>query len=423
MAKECLVMLYHSLMEWAWLPAIGLMFQRKFERHYPTLERLHPTLRFPPDMRRSTRALVNMGSIRMRLVSTNLPESSSDAWAGRPKWALLDLLSRAWSFEATDPRDKVYSVIGLLDFSAHCQLTAIRPPDYSPDTEFDPLVLSVFLESLTTNGGLECLSCCTSTIKDTTPSWMSAVDIGFITPHELTLHNLCDAGGMAAGWCRSHIRCVSSDPLLVSFRVTHLGAMRRVLGPFPGEAALEEVMRHIRHPRAYFQTHIEMAVSQLADYWNACETLAAETTMSSAPTAPGEEEEATDLFRWAFLCDVDPSYHDPVDVTGFRRNPHPPPAYDVREIAQKRPVLFGLMGRLRFGVADAASSRRARPLLCWIPASTREGDRICVVHGYRFPMVIRRVPGPDEHYRFLGVSYVQGYMDGEALDDGHYGGS
>ena len=36
---------------------------------------------------------------------------------------------------------------------------------------------------------------------------------------------------------------------------------------------------------------------------------------------------------------------------------------------------------------------------------------ICVVHGYRFPMVIQPVAGT-EHYRFVEIAYVQGYIHG-----------
>ncbi|KAK3988376.1 hypothetical protein QBC44DRAFT_371033 [Cladorrhinum sp. PSN332] len=124
----------------------------------------------------------------------------------------------------------------------------------------------------------------------------------------------------------------------------------------------------------------------------------------------------SDLFRRAFVFGLDPSYHHPLNFLPFHRNSHPP-VYEFEQIASENPRLFGLTDRLRFGVTNAAPSRRNRSLLCWVPVGARAGDIVCVVHGYRFPMVIRRVPGPENHYRFLGISYVQGYMDGEALRD------
>jgi hypothetical protein len=43
------------------------------------------------------------------------------------------------------------------------------------------------------------------------------------------------------------------------------------------------------------------------------------------------------------------------------------------------------------------------------------GDTIAVIHGFRIPMLLRRVPGAEERYRFLGICYVHGFMDGQAL--------
>ncbi|KAN0120377.1 hypothetical protein V8E51_002585 [Hyaloscypha variabilis] len=54
-------------------------------------------------------------------------------------------------------------------------------------------------------------------------------------------------------------------------------------------------------------------------------------------------------------------------------------------------------------------------LLCWTPKEGEIGDLLAVVHGFPFPMLMRRVPG-SEHYRFLGICYVHGFMDGEALE-------
>jgi hypothetical protein len=53
-------------------------------------------------------------------------------------------------------------------------------------------------------------------------------------------------------------------------------------------------------------------------------------------------------------------------------------------------------------------------LLCWTPKEGKIGDLLAVVHGFEFPMLMRRVPG-SEQYRFLGICYVHGFMDGEAL--------
>jgi len=41
---------------------------------------------------------------------------------------------------------------------------------------------------------------------------------------------------------------------------------------------------------------------------------------------------------------------------------------------------------------------------------------LVVVHGYQLLMPMRRVPRSVDRYRFLGLCYVHGFMDGEAVE-------
>ena len=50
------------------------------------------------------------------------------------------------------------------------------------------------------------------------------------------------------------------------------------------------------------------------------------------------------------------------------------------------------------------------------PRCSQPGDVVAILYGCRFPMVIRPLPGPPQgSYSLLGVSYVYGIMDGEAV--------
>jgi hypothetical protein len=51
----------------------------------------------------------------------------------------------------------------------------------------------------------------------------------------------------------------------------------------------------------------------------------------------------------------------------------------------------------------------------WAPPGAKVGDEICVFHGCKLPFVIRRAAHPD-HYRLIGACYIQGFVDGEALE-------
>lgn len=53
----------------------------------------------------------------------------------------------------------------------------------------------------------------------------------------------------------------------------------------------------------------------------------------------------------------------------------------------------------KFGVADAGA---------------RGGDRICMFYGGRILFVVSSVG--DEKYKFVGIGYLHGFMDGEAVE-------
>jgi hypothetical protein len=47
------------------------------------------------------------------------------------------------------------------------------------------------------------------------------------------------------------------------------------------------------------------------------------------------------------------------------------------------------------------------------PIVARKSDMICILYGCSVPVIIRKV---GDHYLFIGECYVQGLMDGQALE-------
>ena len=47
------------------------------------------------------------------------------------------------------------------------------------------------------------------------------------------------------------------------------------------------------------------------------------------------------------------------------------------------------------------------------PIVTRKSDMICILYGCSVPVILRKV---GDHYLFIGECYVQGLMDGQALE-------
>lgn len=70
--------------------------------------------------------------------------------------------------------------------------------------------------------------------------------------------------------------------------------------------------------------------------------------------------------------------------------------------------------------ADAWDMRLAVTLQGYVgmaPRAARKGDLICVVLGYSVPAVLRR--RDDSTFEFVGECYMQGFMEGQALQDNH----
>ena len=56
------------------------------------------------------------------------------------------------------------------------------------------------------------------------------------------------------------------------------------------------------------------------------------------------------------------------------------------------------------------------------PGTMESGDLVCILYGCYTPVVLRRVFADKRQFRFVGVCYICGYMDGEAVEDQHKAG-
>ncbi|OQN95137.1 hypothetical protein B0A48_18814 [Cryoendolithus antarcticus] len=56
------------------------------------------------------------------------------------------------------------------------------------------------------------------------------------------------------------------------------------------------------------------------------------------------------------------------------------------------------------------------------PQVMEEGDRVAILYGYRFPVVIRKLASHSESYVLIGEAYVYGIMDGEVTESDEFAG-
>lgn len=61
-------------------------------------------------------------------------------------------------------------------------------------------------------------------------------------------------------------------------------------------------------------------------------------------------------------------------------------------------------------------STTAKGFMAMIPHTAKEGDILCVLYGSKLPHVLRKVPEEEGTYTMVGTAYVHGFMDGEAIE-------
>jgi hypothetical protein len=61
-------------------------------------------------------------------------------------------------------------------------------------------------------------------------------------------------------------------------------------------------------------------------------------------------------------------------------------------------------------------STTAKDFMGMIPGTAEEGDILCVLYGSKFPHVLRKVLGKEDTYELVGIAYIHGLMNGEAIE-------
>ncbi|KAJ6779832.1 hypothetical protein PWT90_08796 [Aphanocladium album] len=66
------------------------------------------------------------------------------------------------------------------------------------------------------------------------------------------------------------------------------------------------------------------------------------------------------------------------------------------------------------GVKAKVLAVTSKGSMCVVPEEAQQGDVVCVMHGCSVPVILRKTPSAAE-YIFVGACYMYGFMDGEAI--------
>ncbi|VUC26593.1 unnamed protein product [Clonostachys rosea] len=413
-------------------------------------------VQLPGDLRPHTRSGNVMFLLHFRLngpIGETMKENEADFPDN--KWSLLDLVQKTARFDATDPRDKVYGVLGLLEFNDFCLPSAIVPR-YSQNDTLEHVYRQVFVEGLV-QGKLDTLAHCTPLTSNTCPSWMGGWRIQWDWDHTWTEigKHFYSAGGRSP-----RVQKVEGDSNALSFRITAGWRVSACHEPYPN--ARHDLRLGSENLNRDFFIQLSMDPEKLVEYFYSCAKFYQD--MCRPPQGEGFWE---DVFR-AFFCDSTVSDSPDIGRHGIRIGVEEPgikgqwpksiPPSDVVRSRIERLVEF--WDRLLVKVGDdlpwdkeiqginqlyrnirdmklgcATLDRNAlhqysetgqagaefnsedgkRNIWCWLPVQAEVGDVICIVHGFHLPMIIRK--GPAKTWKFFSFCYVHGYMDGEALSD------
>lgn len=357
-----------------------------------------------------------------------------------------NLISRVIQFGhsfATDPRDKVFALVGL---TAPEDVPDVLQPNYSPENCFSKVCLNMaryYLsegDPLALGAVLSCPNCPFEFLE--LPSWVADL-------RQLS----CRIAQVCITFQEMRAFSASADTLLVS-RSSCDGEKLQVrgcrfdvissLGDYGARTtALDLFETQIRPPQWYsgapdagtWKSEADHATLKIAEmrsvvdeYYKSLYTKALETTAVQAMYVTGES--LTEAFWRTMCCNRDFESNAKDNYSASRPG-------TTRVVANDGHEPFPAMGALILGyfridgpvLPDAQTASTMVYLgpmtkgrnwciseggyMGWVPFATKLGDEIAIIEGQAAPFVIR--PVGDGNHRLIGECYIHGVMKGEIV--------
>ena len=358
-----------SIIDW-W----GFIAAAKFLSHAvvrPDLKAYFPNA--GPLGRTSLRGLFNLNNLQ------GLIES------GRYQTDLLGTLANYRHYKATDPRDKVYALLGLVTEA----VTDILVCDYSLDCR--TVYLKVAEHCILHRGSLECLGYCNPSRDPQLPSWVPNWRVPSVR-HPLAYWSkhrpeIGAPDSIATRMYSSSGNLISQNCPL-SFLILH-------------EAKLVTEGCCIGKAVTVGPPYLDDSDSNVMSAWEP-EILqgvygpTGETVLEAfSRTIVADVEKNGTLRKRGYSID----WNFWRSINDYTKQPASP-----KRRVEWGSLLFATVGR-RFVLSDNG-------YMCLAPGETRPGDQICLLVGGHVFYILRPA---EESWSLIGECYVHGFMDGEAI--------
>lgn len=330
--------------------------------------------------------------------------------SNRDSQSLLNTLVYGRGAQATDPRDKVFAVMGMT--------ATIINPDYSKPT-FD--VYTEAAESVEPNDIVTML-CCVDHSQPVAgrPSWVP----DWSTPRQTTALGYSSSSRAVyqnAKISKSWPRPIRQDGKSLVF----IGTLFDTISNLTGVASsnLKDVPNTTTATSKFVTQSMVMATQQCSSYISSktglffafWQTLVAGKDESGRMKAPTDEFGR--IFALLFDCATaqSPSIPD-------QPPPHPNPKkrLTLDKLNFRRPQKTYRQMQLAFSAAVTARrfATTKKGYMGLMPRGAMLGDSVCVIVGAQVPFLVRRVPHDEsgtDRYQLLGECYLQGIMNGEVM--------
>jgi hypothetical protein len=306
----------------------------------------------------------------------------------RSKLPLLDLLSLGHKFNATDPRDKVYALLGL---AVDRDLLELQP-DY--ETEPSLVFLQTALRIIEVGRNLDIFSWASPHRESVTPFWVP--DWSQNTreaPTPLLITTTSKSVYRASLQSTPELETTNGGATLILAggildRVKHSWSLYSLLKEDDYSLLNSLVQRACLLSRYEVRSDAELAFAT---------TLVAGLDFEN-------EETTSEVSEWMrAILRLDETYSGNILAASAARDVDCTPAFKFLKA-------LGPVSRRSLAIT-------AQGYLCLAPVDTKDGDCVAVLLGGKTPYILR----PDgEEYRFLGESYVYGIMKGEVMSDPNF---
>ncbi|MBE3043866.1 HET domain-containing protein [Candidatus Bathyarchaeota archaeon] len=310
----------------------------------------------------------------------------------------LDVMQATRNAVATDPRDKIYGVLGFFGDRGDDPHNIFPAPDYTRTAA--ELYAEVTRALVTTTGSLDVISSCQGFLASSVPDLPSWAVSWNDTPLEPFGVGSFDAAGGSRVACED-----AGDHRLLRLRGRRVDRVTYELGSYSNLTYSDEsaaILWFYWHRLAFSRPPYPTGESMEDVFLS---TLCWGSNVRKGRLRPGDYREAFDAWVEILLSEGDISSGDWKSVARriFR---------DERTFTLSRRAHSAMIGRT-MGTTE-------KDYLTMLPVGVKVGDEIVVLDGSKVPFVIQ---AQGDGYKLVGACYVHGIMDGEAVAEGGEAGA